>query len=39
MTTTPDLTQMTHGAPNYDPLPVVVAEAQGAWVTDVRGRR
>jgi len=24
---------------NYHPLPVVVAEAQGAWVTDVRGRR
>ena len=26
-------------APNYDPLPVVVAEAEGAWVTDVDGRR
>jgi len=26
-------------ARNYEPLPVVVAEAQGAWVTDVEGRR
>ena len=26
-------------APNYAPLPVVVAEAHGAWVTDVDGRR
>ncbi|WP_191412396.1 MULTISPECIES: ornithine--oxo-acid transaminase [unclassified Salinibacterium] len=24
---------------NYHPLPIVVAEAQGAWVTDVEGRR
>ncbi|APU16743.1 ornithine--oxo-acid transaminase [Actinoalloteichus fjordicus] len=24
---------------NYHPLPVVIAEAQGAWVTDVHGRR
>jgi ornithine--oxo-acid transaminase len=24
---------------NYDPLPVVVAEAEGVWVTDVDGRR
>ena len=24
---------------NYDPLPVVIAEAEGAWVTDVEGRR
>jgi len=28
-----------HLAPNYHPLPVVVAEADGAWVTDVDGRR
>jgi ornithine--oxo-acid transaminase len=28
-----------HLAPNYHPLPVVVAEAAGAWVTDVDGRR
>jgi ornithine--oxo-acid transaminase len=24
---------------NYHPLPVVVAEAEGCWVTDVEGRR
>src|SRR6516164_2844682 len=28
-----------HGAHNYHPLPVVIAEADGAWVTDVEGRR
>lgn len=27
------------GAHNYHPLPVVVQDAQGAWVTDVEGRR
>ena len=26
-------------AHNYNPLPVVIAEAEGAWVTDVEGRR
>ncbi len=26
-------------AHNYHPLPVVIAEAQGAWVTDVAGKR
>jgi ornithine--oxo-acid transaminase len=26
-------------AHNYHPLPVVIAEAKGAWVTDVEGRR
>ena len=29
----------SHVAPNYFPLPVVVAQAEGAWVTDVDGRR
>jgi ornithine--oxo-acid transaminase len=29
----------SHVAPNYHPLPVVVAEAAGCWVTDVDGRR
>jgi len=29
----------THLAHNYHPLPVVVATADGAWVTDVQGRR
>jgi ornithine--oxo-acid transaminase len=28
-----------YGAHNYHPLPVVAAEGQGAWVTDVDGRR
>jgi ornithine--oxo-acid transaminase len=28
-----------HSAHNYNPLPVVIAEAEGAWVTDVEGRR
>jgi ornithine--oxo-acid transaminase len=28
-----------HGAHNYHPLPVVIAEAEGVWVTDVEGRR
>jgi ornithine--oxo-acid transaminase len=28
-----------HSTHNYHPLPVVVAEAEGAWVTDVDGRR
>lgn len=29
----------TYSAHNYHPLPVVVAQAEGAWVTDVDGRR
>ncbi|HZQ31497.1 MAG TPA: ornithine--oxo-acid transaminase [Mycobacterium sp.] len=28
-----------HTAHNYAPLPVVVASANGAWITDVEGRR
>ena len=28
-----------HVAHNYSPLPVVVAGAEGAWITDVEGRR
>ncbi|MBW3604010.1 MAG: ornithine--oxo-acid transaminase [Actinobacteria bacterium] len=39
MTLTPELEQLAYGAPNYAPLPVVIAEAEGAWVTDVDGRR
>jgi ornithine--oxo-acid transaminase len=27
------------GAHNYHPLPVVIAQAEGAWVTDVEGKR
>jgi ornithine--oxo-acid transaminase len=29
----------TYGAHNYRPLDVVIAHAQGVWVTDVEGRR
>jgi ornithine--oxo-acid transaminase len=32
-------TTVSHVAPNYHPLDVVVAEAGGAWVTDTDGRR
>ena len=40
MTTTTDLHDLErHSAHNYAPLPVVIAEAEGAWVTDVEGRR
>ncbi|GAA4359788.1 ornithine--oxo-acid transaminase [Microbacterium rhizosphaerae] len=28
-----------HVAHNYHPLPVVIAEAEGSWVTDVEGKR
>ena len=28
-----------YSAHNYHPLPVVVADAEGAWVTDVEGKR
>jgi ornithine--oxo-acid transaminase len=28
-----------HSAHNYHPLPVMIAEAEGAWVTDLGGRR
>ncbi|MFE2286889.1 ornithine--oxo-acid transaminase [Streptomyces sp. NPDC059443] len=28
-----------HSAHNYHPLPVVIAHAEGAWMTDVEGRR
>src|ERR1700751_155192 len=28
-----------HTAHNYSPLPVVAASAEGAWITDVEGRR
>ncbi|HZF90879.1 ornithine--oxo-acid transaminase [Streptomyces sp.] len=41
MTTTDDLiaTAEAHSAHTYHPLPVVVASAEGAWMTDVEGRR
>jgi ornithine--oxo-acid transaminase len=28
-----------HSARNYHPMPVVITQAEGAWVTDVEGRR
>jgi ornithine--oxo-acid transaminase len=28
-----------HSAHNYHPLPIVISEAEGAWVTDAEGRR
>jgi ornithine--oxo-acid transaminase len=31
--------ELAHSANNYHPLPVVIATAEGAWVTDVEGRR
>ncbi|AIS00115.1 ornithine--oxo-acid transaminase [Streptomyces glaucescens] len=41
MTTTDDLIAAAekHSAHTYHPLPVVVAGAEGAWLTDVEGRR
>ncbi|CAM5436718.1 hypothetical protein SGLAM104S_07491 [Streptomyces glaucescens] len=40
MTTTDDLIAAAeaHSAHTYHPLPVVVASAEGAWMTDVEGR-
>ncbi|TWT05883.1 ornithine--oxo-acid transaminase [Planomicrobium sp. CPCC 101079] len=28
-----------YGAPNYHPLPIVISEAEGAWVTDPEGNK
>lgn len=45
MTVLADLTDTSialverHAAHNYSPLPVVAASAEGAWITDVDGRR
>src|ERR1700746_3203948 len=41
MSTTAQLRALAdaHSAHNYHPLPVVIASAEGAWVTDVEGRR
>jgi ornithine--oxo-acid transaminase len=40
-TTTARLSALSaaHSAHNYHPLPVVIAQSEGAWVTDVEGRR
>ncbi|MFJ3959636.1 ornithine--oxo-acid transaminase [Streptomyces sp. NPDC090036] len=41
MSTTADAIRSAdaHSAHNYHPLPLVVASAEGAWMTDVEGRR
>ncbi|MEV4100186.1 ornithine--oxo-acid transaminase [Nonomuraea sp. NPDC049649] len=41
MTITAELIEVSErrSAHNYHPLPVVIREARGAWVTDVEGRR
>lgn len=41
MTATDDLRALAHlySAHTYHPLPVVISSAEGAWVTDVEGRR
>ncbi|MDX6760404.1 ornithine--oxo-acid transaminase [Streptomyces sp. F8] len=41
MSTTADAIRSAdaHSAHNYHPLPVVVTSAEGAWMTDVEGRR
>ena len=41
MSTTADAIRSAdaHSAHNYHPLPIVVASAEGAWMTDVEGRR
>ena len=28
-----------YAAHNYSPLPIVAASAEGAWITDIEGRR
>src|SRR5437868_10417868 len=41
MSTSSELIEVSErrSAHNYHPLPVVIHEAHGAWVTDVEGRR
>lgn len=31
--------ERAHVAHNYEPLPIVIASGEGAWVTDIEGRR
>jgi ornithine--oxo-acid transaminase len=31
--------QRAYGSRNYDPLPVVITQGEGSWLTDVEGRR
>ncbi|MCM3612500.1 ornithine--oxo-acid transaminase [Planococcus sp. MERTA32b] len=41
MTKTQDIINQTekYGAPNYHPLPIVIAEAEGVWVKDPEGNK
>ncbi|PSL32897.1 ornithine--oxo-acid transaminase [Planomicrobium soli] len=41
MTNTQQIIEQTekYGAPNYHPLPIVISEAEGAWVTDPEGNK
>ena len=41
MSTSKQIIEQTelYGAPNYYPLPIVISEAQGAWVKDPEGNR
>ncbi|WP_422122833.1 ornithine--oxo-acid transaminase [Planococcus sp. X10-3] len=41
MTKTLDIIKQTekYGAPNYHPLPIVIAEAEGVWVKDPEGNK
>ncbi|QSB04201.1 ornithine--oxo-acid transaminase [Natronoglycomyces albus] len=41
MTSSADLIKLEdqHGAHNYHPLPIALAEGEGAWVTDTEGNR
>jgi ornithine--oxo-acid transaminase len=41
MSSTKDIIDSTekYGAHNYKPLPIVIAQAEGAWVTDPEGKR
>lgn len=41
MTKTQDIIKQTekYGAPNYHPLPIVIAEAEGVWVKDPEGNK
>ncbi|HVJ74344.1 MAG TPA: ornithine--oxo-acid transaminase, partial [Casimicrobiaceae bacterium] len=31
--------ERAYGSRNYDPLPVVISQGEGSWLTDVEGRR
>ncbi|MBA3488625.1 MAG: ornithine--oxo-acid transaminase [Longispora sp.] len=39
MTSDPIAYAEAHTAHNYHPLPIVIADAQGAWVTDIHGKK